>query len=136
MNNNVFDDTVDYKNGSTIYVYLKDKDYYVTGNFKRTDEGADKKYLVLNMFRKFSVADNQIIEDFTLLEHSENASIMIKFDDIDYIEVFNNHFGEPESEKSDPNELNDESENESDSDVNNSQSCNAIPSTSIDKIMP
>lgn len=94
-NNNVFDDTIDYKNGSSVTVYLKDKDYYITGNFRATDEGKDKQYLVLNMFAKWTL-EHEIIEDYNVNKNPENANIIIKFEDIDYIQVFNNHYGQNE----------------------------------------
>jgi hypothetical protein len=80
----IWDNIIDFQNGSNIKVYLKDRDYYIIGHFKNVEEhGKDswiafKKHIILN--RK----DNIVIED----NSGRDAYIAIKVEDIEYVEVF------------------------------------------------
>jgi hypothetical protein len=90
-NNNVLDDVFDYTNGSCVIARLKDKDYFFMGNLRLTDEGKDKQYIVLNAFTKFS-QNGSVLATYTRAEGQENANIVLKISDIDYLEVYNNGF--------------------------------------------
>ena len=90
-NNNVLDDVFDYTNGSCVIARLKDKDYFFMGNLRLTDEGKDKQYIVLNAFTKFS-QNGSVLATYAGAKGKENANIVLKISDIDYLEVYNNGF--------------------------------------------
>lgn len=90
-NNNVLDDVFDYANGSCVIVRLKDKDYFFMGNLRLTDEGKDKQYIVLNAFTQFA-QNGSVLATYAGVEGQENANVVLKISNIDYLEVYNNGF--------------------------------------------
>lgn len=82
---NIWDDTIDLKNGSNLKIFIKDEKYFIQGVFRRY--GND--WIVLDNFVKKNEADGEICYnaiDYTQI--SEKVSIMIPFSEIQHIEVF------------------------------------------------
>lgn len=92
-NESIWDDVLDYKNGSNLKILLKDKDYYVVGqyNYHETD-----KWMCVGGFGIFDAETNlprknepyYIVTKNTpddIRELYENTLMVIRFEDIDRI---------------------------------------------------
>lgn len=79
---NIWDDTINLKSGSNIIIYIKEKDYYICGDFKR--HGND--WLVLENYQMINKDTNNICNTLNLDKKIE-SSIMVPFSEIFQIEV-------------------------------------------------
>lgn len=84
---NIWRDIIDYKQGSNLKIFLKNKNYYIIGHFNIIEEKEDESWLVLKGFAKYNVSNNKEIEDH-LEDKPENPCIAIRVKDIDYFEVY------------------------------------------------
>lgn len=81
---NIWEDVVDFEKGSTVKIYLRDKDFYFYGGFGVIEENKENPYIAISETRMVDYESGEIIDrlnygDFTV----------IKLSDIEYIEVIN-----------------------------------------------
>lgn len=93
LNDDIWRDVLDLEHGSNLKVYLKDKDYYIIGHHKNHEEKGNDSWLALSGFGKYDRETNKNYKcepNFTeAKKENENRIIVIKFSDIEHIEIFN-----------------------------------------------
>lgn len=85
-NEDIWLDVLDFENGSNLKVYVKDKDYYVIGNYRCYEEKGQDSWLALSGYGKFSIENNEEIKPSYL--NDKNVIITFRFSDIEHIEIF------------------------------------------------
>ncbi len=88
LNDDIWRDVLDLRNGSNLKVYLKDKDYYLIGHHKIHEEKENDPWLALSSFAKYDVNTNTNYKNEPSFLNNKNTYIVIRFSDIDHIEVF------------------------------------------------
>ena len=78
----MWQDVIDYKNGSNLHIYLKDKDYYFIGHFKFIEEDSDDPLLAISETKIIDIDTNEVIDELKSSEYT-----IVKLSDVDYIEV-------------------------------------------------
>lgn len=86
MHNSIWEDIVDFKNGTNLKVHLKNKDYCVVGHFSYVEESTKNPWLSISGYGIYTDDTNEPIEARYL--NNEEMSMMVKMDDVDYIEIF------------------------------------------------
>ena len=79
---NIWEDVIDFKNGSNLTVYLKDKDYYFIGHCKYIEENKENPFIAIS---ETHIMDMETDEEIDKLNSEEYT--VIKLSDIDYFEV-------------------------------------------------
>lgn len=88
LNDDIWRDVFDLRNGSNLKVYLKEKDFYLIGHHKNHEEKGNDSWLALSSFAKFDVNTNKNYNNEPSFLNNKDAYIVIRFCDIDHIEVF------------------------------------------------
>lgn len=88
LNDDIWMDVLDFKEGSNLKVYLKDKDYYVIGHHKNHEEKGNDSWLALSAFGKYSKETNKACDGENLYHDKENVIYTVRFSDIEHIEIF------------------------------------------------
>lgn len=85
-NDDIWLDVLDFKNGSNLKIYLKNKDYYIIGNYKCYEEKGNDSWIALTGYIKFTCKDDTVINP----SHKGDKSVIItvRFSDIDHMEIF------------------------------------------------
>ena len=79
---NIWQDVIDYKNGSNLCVYLKNKDYYFIGHFIYIEEDSDDPLLAISETKTLDTDTDEMIDELKSSEYT-----IVKMSDVDYIEV-------------------------------------------------
>ena len=81
---NIWEDVIDFNNGSKINIFLKDEDFYLYGVFRYIEENKEDPYIAISGARTVDLESDEIInrlndDDFTV----------VRLSDARYIEVNN-----------------------------------------------
>lgn len=83
-NNDIWRDVLDFKNGSTLIVYIKNSPYYYLGDFKIRDEHGENSIIGITHYTIYDKSSNEVVrngDDF------ENGSLIVfHLKDIESIE--------------------------------------------------
>lgn len=88
LNNDIWRDVLDLKNGSNLKVYLKDNDYYIIGHYKNHEENGTDSWLALNAFAKYDKETNKKYKNEPSYLNDSNVIITVRFSDVEHIEIF------------------------------------------------
>ena len=117
LNDDVFYDVIDFKGGSKCKITLKEKDFYIIGDMDYLgDRINNDQQIVLRAYSQYKIGNDE--DAFISYDGNPYAKIVIRYSDVDMIEIFNS---EPE-------------ENNLSNLADNINSSDEISSTSIDKI--
>lgn len=89
INQNIWQDIIDSYNGSNLKLFLKDKKYYVIGHMRNYEENKKECWIAINAFGKYDKNTNQPYNDEPPFLDKENFIYVVRFSDIEHIEVFN-----------------------------------------------
>lgn len=83
-------DNLDYKNGTTLRVYLSNEDYYLVGAFCYKEDVGEDRWLVLAAYTKFICDDagNAHVYNEQDFEDNPFERIMVRMSDVKHIEIF------------------------------------------------
>lgn len=116
LNDDIFYDVIDFKDGSKCKITLKDKDFYIIGDMDYLgDRINNDQQIVLRAYSQYKIGNDEDV--FISYDGNPYAKIVIRYSDVDMIEIFNS---EPE-------------ENNLSNLADNINSSDEISSTSIDK---
>lgn len=82
----IWQDVFDFKNGTNLKVYMRDKTYYVVGHYKYNEEKGDDSWMALSAYGMFDKANNKPV-GLSYVDN-ENVIITLRMRDIEHIEVF------------------------------------------------
>lgn len=91
ISTNIWNDVLDYKNGSNLKVYVKNKDYYIVGQYLAMEEDSSDPWLAMSSFGKYDKISN---DPYNAQNHEPNfiddntVKIVIRFSEIEHIEIF------------------------------------------------
>lgn len=87
LNTTIWDDVIDYKEGTNLKVYLKGKDYYFIGAYRYHEENTGDPYFAISGYSKI---DRKSGDTDVMIDHDgeHNRYMVFKFSDVEYIEVF------------------------------------------------
>lgn len=88
LNDDIWRDVFDLKNGSNLKIYIKDKDYYLIGHLKNYEEKGNNSWIALKSFAKFDKETNANYKNEPSFLNTNNAIITVRFSDIEHIEIF------------------------------------------------
>lgn len=88
LNDDIWRDVFDLKNGSNLKVYLKNKDYYLIGHLKNYEEKEENSWIALSTFAKFNVETNENYKNEPNYLDKSDIYITVRFSDIEHIEIF------------------------------------------------
>lgn len=85
INEDIFDDVIDYKKRTMMSIYLKSSDIYYLGKFSfREEKGLDSWFVLINYYC-LSKKDNQVIFDPD--KDNLKSSVVINLKDVERIEI-------------------------------------------------
>ena len=86
VSDDIWHDVFDFKNGSNLKVYFKDKDYYVIGSYRLSeDKGNDSWFAISGYQRRDKSTGDPIEEGFI---DDDSVIMTFKLSDVEHIEVF------------------------------------------------
>ena len=88
INENIWGDIIDYKNGSNLKIYIRDEEYYVIGHFKNHEINKEDCWFALSSFGKYNKTTNQPYNNEQPF-NKDNIIYTVRLSDIEHIEVFN-----------------------------------------------
>lgn len=89
INDNIWQDVFDYKNGSNLKIYIKDKDYYIIGHLKNHEINTEDSWFAISAFGKYNIEDNTKYNGEEPFLENHNIVYLVRLSDIEHIEVFN-----------------------------------------------
>lgn len=88
LNDDIWADILNYEVGSNLKVYLKDKDYFIIGQYRLNEDKGEDSWFALSGYVKCDVKTNDPIETDNHLNDT-NIFITFRLKDVEHIEVFN-----------------------------------------------
>ena len=86
--NDIWHDVFDFSKGTSLKVYLKDKNYYIIGVLSNMELNAKDPWWAVSKFAKFDVNTNLRCEDEPSYLDNENALYSFRLSDVDHLEIF------------------------------------------------
>lgn len=86
VNEDIWHDVFDYKNGTNLKVYFKGKDYYVIGQYRGNEDSGEESWFAISGYGKYDIVTNDPIDDSLI----DDTSVIMTFrlSDVEHIEVF------------------------------------------------
>lgn len=82
----IWQDIFDFKNGTNLKLYIKDKKYYIVGHYRYSEEKGDESWMALSAYGMYTKKEGKPIEP--LYHDKENVIITVRMRDVEQIEVF------------------------------------------------
>lgn len=89
LNDDIWLDVLNYEVGANLKVYLKDKNYFIIGQYRLNEEKGEDSWFALSGYAKCDIKTNDIIPTANYL-NNKNVFITFRLKDVEHIEVFNN----------------------------------------------
>ena len=87
LNTTIWDEVIDYKNGTNIKVYLKGRDYYILGSYKYHEDGVVDPFFAITCYSKVDRTTGKI--DAYLDHNGEyDRYFVFRLSDVEYMETF------------------------------------------------
>lgn len=86
VHDDIWHDVFDFKNGSNLKVYFKDKDYYVIGAYRVSEDKGNDSWFAISGYGKYNKITNDPIENGFIGDDS--VIMTFKLSDVEHIEVF------------------------------------------------
>lgn len=87
-NENIWEDVIDWENGSNLKIYLKNKKYYLLGHLENIEEKGNDSLIAISAFAKFDVKTNENYKNESSYLNDNDAICVIRFSDVEHIEIF------------------------------------------------
>lgn len=88
-NRSIWRDVIDFKHGSNLKVYLKERDYYVIGHFNAIEENGADSWLSISAFGKYQLDENGNAAQIGSCYHEKpNIKTIYPLNEIEHIEIF------------------------------------------------
>lgn len=76
----------DFKKGTNLKIYIKDKDYYIVGHYKFNEEKGDESWMALSAHGIYNKETGRVVgQDY---HSNDNVIITIRMREVEQIEVF------------------------------------------------
>lgn len=99
LNDDIFYDVIDFKGGSKCKITLKGKDFYIIGDMDYLgDRINNDQQIVLRAYSQYKIDNDD--DAFISYDGDPYAKIVIRYSDIDMMEIFNS-----EPETNDPSDI-------------------------------
>lgn len=87
LNTTIWDDVINYKEGTNLKVYLKGKDYYFIGAYRCHEENTGDPYFAISGYSKIDRKSGDVDE---MIDHDKdhNRYMVFRISDVEYIEAF------------------------------------------------
>lgn len=85
----IWNDVIDFKNGSSVKAYIKDKPYYVIGYVKHIEEKGSDSYIAIGGFAKYNKITNEPMMNEPNFTNYENVAYVVHLSNVEHMEVFN-----------------------------------------------
>lgn len=86
VSDDIWHDVFDFKNGSNLKVYFKNKDYYVIGSYRLSEDKGNDSWFAISGYGKYDKETNEAIDDSVI---NDNSVIMtFKLSDVEHIEIY------------------------------------------------
>lgn len=87
MNDSIWLDVIDFKNGSNLKVYFKNKNYYVLGSYRYHEINVADPWFAISGYVQFDIQTNQADP---VINYENDSTIIMTFrlSDVDHIEIF------------------------------------------------
>lgn len=82
----IWQDVFDFKNGTNLKIFMKNKTYYIVGHYKYNEEKGNDSWMALSAYGKYDSHNNKPIG--MCYHDNENVIITIRINDVETIEVF------------------------------------------------
>ena len=89
INDDIWRDVFDFKNGSNLKIYIRDEDYYVIGNLNTYEEKGDSSWFAVSGFAKYDKKTNKEYNNEKGFVGDQSTLYVIRLSDIEHIKVFN-----------------------------------------------
>ena len=86
--NDIWHDVFDFHKGTSLKVYIKNKDYYVIGVLSNMELNAPDPWWAVSKFAKFDVHTNLRCENEPSFLDDENALYSFRLSDVEHLEIF------------------------------------------------
>lgn len=104
LNDSIWDDVIDYKNGSVLKVHLKGKPYFIFGTLSHLEEHGEDSWISINKYAKYKEEprgeEDELFGNEVSYDTEKDYHIVIRLSDVDHIEVFN--FGDGKEQEENP----------------------------------
>ena len=84
----IWRNVLDFKNGSNLKIYIKDKPYYVIGCFRNIEEKGENSWLAITGFGKLDRETNELYKEEISHIGDHTAIFTIRISDVEYIEIY------------------------------------------------
>ena len=88
LNEDIWRDVLDLRNGSNLKLYLKNEDCYIIGHHKDHEEKDGDCWIAVSAFAKFDKSTNKNYKNEPSFLNDENVIYTVRFSDIEHIEIF------------------------------------------------
>lgn len=82
----IWDDVIDFKSGSNLKVFLKDKDYYLLGHYKNNENNGKDSWMALSAFGGYYTKTNNPTDE--VYHGDEGKIVTFKLEDVERIEIY------------------------------------------------
>lgn len=84
----IWRDVLNFKEGSNLKVYLKDKPYYIIGRHHISEENGDDSWFSIKAYGKYDILTDEPYNNRLVYHDDNNVCIVVRLANIDYIEIF------------------------------------------------
>ena len=86
VSDDIWHDVFDFKNGSNLKVYFKDKDYYVIGAYRLSEDKGNDSWFAISGYGKYNKETNDVIDDSVI--NDDSVIMTFKLSDVEHIEIY------------------------------------------------
>lgn len=86
VSDDIWHDVFDFKNGSNLKVYFKDKNYYVIGAYRISEDKGNDSWFAISGYGKYDKTTNDPIEDNFI--DDDSVIMTFKLSDVEHMEIF------------------------------------------------
>lgn len=88
LNDDIWHDVLDLKNGSNLKIYLKGKDYYIIGHHKNHEETGNDPWIAISGFALYDKETDNLYKEKDYYLGNQSIIYTVRFSDIEHIEIF------------------------------------------------
>lgn len=86
VHDDIWHDVFDFENGSNLKVYFRNKDYYVIGSYRISEDKGNDSWFAISGYGKYDKVTNNPIEDSFI--DDDSVIMTFKLSDVEHIEIF------------------------------------------------
>lgn len=81
----IWQDVIDFENGSVLKIYFTNRDYYLIGSYRISENRVENPWMAVSGYAKMDKNNDDIIDDKWL--NNDNKYVVFPLKDVEYIEV-------------------------------------------------